>query len=176
MSLLILSTSLNSDSNSRLLAREAEHVLRADGAEVTFTDLRELPLPLCDGEAAYAHPHVARARHLVASAVGILVATPIYNYDASAAAKNFVELTGDAWENKTVAFLCSAGGHGSFMSIMALANSLMLDFRCVIVPRFVYATGGSFADGKLTDEKIAARVAECARAAAKLAAAVKGVP
>ena len=175
MSLLILSASLNSDSNSRLLAREAERVLRTDGAEVTFLDLRDLPLPLCDGDEAYAHPNVARARHLVASADGILVATPIYNYDANAAAKNFVELTGDAWENKTVAFLCSAGGHGSFMSIMALANSLMLDFRCVIVPRFVYATGAAFSGDKITDPNITARIAECARATANLAAAVKSV-
>ena len=76
---------------------------------------------------------------------GIVVATPIYNYDASAAAKNLVELTGRAWQNKVVGFLCAAGGDGSYMSIMALANSLMLDFRCVIVPRFVYATGGAFA-------------------------------
>ena len=56
MSLLIVSASLNSDSNSRLLAREAERVLRADGVAVEFLDLRELPLPLCDGEKAYGDP------------------------------------------------------------------------------------------------------------------------
>ncbi len=173
MSLLIVSTSLNSESNSRLLAREAERVLRAAGHEVVFLDLRDLPLPLCDGETAYEHPNVIRADALVAAADGILVATPIYNYDANAAAKNLVELTGDAWENKVVAFLCAAGGHGSFMSIMALANSLMLDFRCIVVPRFVYATGAAFSGDQLTDTKVAARVDECAQATAKLAAAVK---
>ena len=35
----------------------------------------------------------------------------------------------------------------SYMSVMAYANSLMLDFRCVIIPRFVYATGSAFAEG-----------------------------
>ena len=25
------------------------------------------------------------------------------------------------------------------MSIMSMANSLMLDFRCIIIPRFVYS-------------------------------------
>jgi NAD(P)H-dependent FMN reductase len=173
MSLLIVSASLNSESNSRLLAREAERVLRADGLEVAFLDLRELPLPLCDGEKSYDDPNVLQADRLVAGADGIIVATPIYNYDANAAAKNLVELTGRAWTNKTVAFLCSAGGHSSYMSIVALANSLMLDFRCVIVPRFVYATGAAFAEEKITDSTILARVAECARATAKLAAAVK---
>ena len=88
-------------------------------------------------------------------------------------AKNFVELTGKGWENKVVGFMCAAGGHASRMSIMALASSLMLDFRCVIVPRFVYATGPAFAaDGSIADPEIAARIAQCARATAKLAAAV----
>lgn len=173
MSLLIISASLNSDSNSRRLAREAERVLRADGTEVVFLDLRDLPLPICDGEKAYDHPNVARAEKLIAAADGIIFATPIYNYDASAAAKNLVELTGKAWENKTVAFLCSAGGHGGFMSILALANSLMLDFRCVVVPRFVYSTGAAFAEDRVADPKVAARVAECARATVRLAAAVR---
>jgi FMN reductase len=36
----------------------------------------------------------------------------------------------------------------------------MLDFRCVIVPRFVYATGEAFRDGKLVDEGVQARMAE----------------
>lgn len=173
MNLLIISSSLNSDSNSRILAREAEKVLVEDGHSVTFLDLRDLPLPLCDGEKAYDDPNVLQADKLIAGAEGILVASPIYNYDVNAAAKNLIELTGDAWENKVVGFLCAAGGPGSFMSIMGLANSLMLDFRCIIVPRFVYALGGAFADDKLTDVKIAGRVAECARMTAKLAAVVK---
>jgi hypothetical protein len=45
---------------------------------------------------------------------------------------------------------------------MAFANSLMLDFRCVIVPRFVYATGDSFDGDKLTDKKVAQRVKDVA--------------
>ena len=73
----------------------------------------------------------------------ILLATPIYNYDVSAAAKNMVELTGSAWRDKTVGFICAAGGTSSYMSVMGLANSLMLDFRCIILPRFVYATDTS---------------------------------
>jgi NAD(P)H-dependent FMN reductase len=173
MSLLIVSASLNSDSNSRILAREAERILREDGQQVTLLDLRDLPLPFCDGEKSYDHPNVLEADKLIAAATGIMIATPIYNYDANAAVKNLIELTGDAWENKVVAFLCSAGGPGSFMSIMGLANSLMLDFRCVIVPRFVYALGSAFANDALTDTKIAGRVAECARTTAQFAKSLK---
>ena len=54
------------------------------------------------------------------------------------------------------------------MSIMALANSLMLDFRSLIVPRFVYATGDAFADNRIVDSKVTQRVADLARTAARL--------
>lgn len=173
MSLLIISASLNSDSYSRILAREAERVLRADGQEVATLDLRELPLPFCDGDKSKEHPNVLAAQRLLAPPAGVIIATPIYNYDANAAVKNLIELTGSVWENKVVGFLCTAGGPGSFMSVLGLANSLMLDFRCVIVPRFVYATGQHFAHDAIADAKIVGRVAECARATAHFAAALK---
>jgi FMN reductase len=175
MSVLIVNTGLGSaQTKPLLLAREAERVLRAEGTAVTLLDLRELTLPLCGSAESFAHPNTARALELVTAAAAIILATPVYNYDANAVAKNFIELTGKGWENKVVAFLCAAGGEKSFMSVMPLANSLMLDFRCVIVPRFVYATGAAFAkDGTIADANIAARVAQCARATAQLASAVK---
>lgn len=173
MSVLIVSAALGNNPKPLLLAREAERVLRNDGTAVTLLDLRELTLPLCGSAESFSHPNTARALEAVTAASAIIIATPIYNYDANAVAKNFIELTGKGWENKVVAFLCAAGGEKSFMSVMPLANSLMLDFRCVIVPRFVYATGAAFAkDGTIADPAIAARVAQCARTTAKLAAAV----
>ena len=171
MTLLVISCSLNPESNSRTLAREAQRVLVAGGLTVNFLDLRDLPLPMCDGDVAYDHENVAQAAALIREADGILLATPVYNYDVSAAAKNLVELTGKAWENKVVGFACAAGGAGSYMSIMALANSLMLDFRCLIVPRFVYATGPDFAGDRITGPQIAERTAELAATLARLAAA-----
>lgn len=166
--ILILSASLNADSNSRRLAQEAALVLQQDGVPARVLDLRDYPLPLCDGGPAYGHPNVAAVRDLVAGANAIIVATPIYNYDGNAALKNLIELTGRAWESKVVGFLCAAGGVASYMSVMSLANSLMLDFRCVVVPRFVYATDAAFAGGKLVDADQQRRVAELARTAARM--------
>jgi NAD(P)H-dependent FMN reductase len=171
--ILIISTSLRGDSNSRILAHEAKRLLEQDGHEATLVDLRDHPLPLCDGGPAYSHPSVALIGDLLARASAVLVATPIYNFGANAAVKNLVELTGSGWENKAVGFLCAAGGMGSYMSIMSLANCLMLDFRSVIVPRFVYATGKAFADGRIADDEVAARVAELARETARLGRLLK---
>ena len=67
--------------------------------------------------------------------------------------KNMIELTGSAWEDKIVGFLCAAGGHTSYMSVMSYANSLMLDFRCVIIPRFAFATSDAFDGERITDKK-----------------------
>ena len=137
--------------------------------EPPWLDLRELPLPLCDGEAAYGAPNVAVASQFVAGSGGILVATPVYNYDVNAAIKNFVELTGSQWENKVVGFLCAAGGGSSYMAPMAFANSLMLDFRCFVVPRFVYAHGASFDKDRLSDPELERRVDELARELVRVA-------
>jgi FMN reductase len=160
---LIISTSLRSGSHSRVLGQFLAQEL---GGE--HLDLREYPLPLCDGEAAYDDPHVETLSAKITAARVIILAVPIYNYDGNAAAKNLIELTGSAWEDKIVGFACAAGGMSSYMSIMGLANDLMLDFRCIILPRFVYATGGDFADGQITSAKIQERLKQLADTARRL--------
>jgi len=144
------------------MGRVAFRYLQKTKVNCAWLDINELALPLCDADKCYAQPATQKLHAVIESADAILVATPVYNYDVSAAAKNMVELTGSAWEDKIVGFLCAAGGMSSYMSVMAFANSLMLDFRCVIIPRFVYATGDSFEDDELTDKKVAKRVEELA--------------
>lgn len=160
---LVISTSLRPGSRSRVLGE----ALAAELAG-THLDLREHPLPMCDGETAYADPNVAKLSAHLAAARVIFLAVPVYNYDANAAAKNLVELTGRAWEGKIVGFACAAGGPSSYMSIMSLANSLMLDFRCVILPRFVYATGADFSEGQIAKPELRQRLQQLAEAARRL--------
>jgi FMN reductase len=140
------------------MGRAAFEALRKRELACEWLDLSDLDVPLCDANACYDHPDTQKVNAAITAADGIIVAAPVYNYDVSASAKNLIELTGDAWEDKVVGFLCAAGGMSSYMAVMAYANSLMLDFRCVIVPRFVYATGSAFADGELKDAKVIERV------------------
>lgn len=160
MQLSVVSCSLKSGSRSRVMAGVLTASLGRAGVPCHAIDLARIPLPVCDAGPCYSDPEVKRVTALLAESDGIIIATPIYNYDASAAAKNLIELTGDAWENKVAGFLCAAGGHSSYMSIMSLANSLMLDYRTFIVPRFVYATGSDFAEGKLSNPDVVRRVEE----------------
>jgi hypothetical protein len=80
----------------------------------------------------------------------------------------FPVCTGNAWENKSVGFLWAAAGMSSYLSITSLANSLMLDFRNLILLSFVYATSDAFAGDRIVDTKVTMRVADLAGAAAKL--------
>jgi NAD(P)H-dependent FMN reductase len=170
--ILLLSASLHPNSRSRILATECENLLIEKGRAATVFDLSMTPLPLCDGATAYGHEDVQRLAGLVAEADAILVASPIYNYDVNAAAKNAIELTGKNWTGKIVGLMLAAGGQGSFMAPMGLANSLMLDFRCLIVPRFVYATGDAFENDQISDEIVQMRVAQLVEDTLRLADAL----
>jgi NAD(P)H-dependent FMN reductase len=141
---------------------------RSEGIAAQLIDLRGLPLPFCDGEAAYDHQSVLTLSAIISAARVVIIATPIYNFDTSAALKNLIELTGESWENKVVGFLCAAGGSTSYMSVMSLANSLMLDFRCLIIPRIVYATSQDFTDGQLSSSVVRERVWELAVASTRI--------
>ncbi len=58
------------------------------------------------------------------------------------------------------------------MSIMGLADSLMLDFRCLIIPRFVQAKGDDFTSKKQPNAALAERIAALAEASTKIRNAV----
>jgi len=162
MRYLVLSCSLNPKSRSRVLARMVHTHLakRPGGAE--FVDLQDYDLPMSDGGKCYGHPDVEKLTPKVEEAKGIVVASAIYNFDVNSAAKNFLELTGGAWEGKIVGFICAAGGHGSYMSVMPFANSLMLDYRCVVIPRFVYAAPSHIDEKTFGDKALNKRIEELA--------------
>ena len=169
MNILLISGSMNPDSRSRLLVQAAEKALQGMGVKTRLIDLKDTPLPLCDGGAAYEDPRVDELSELIKSADAILVGVAVYNYDANAALKNLLELTGSAWEDHVVGFLCAAGGQSSYMSVMGFANSLMLDFRCLILPRFIYAVGSDFSDNAVSNPKIQKRIQQLAEDAKQLA-------
>ena len=59
------------------------------------------------------------------------------------------------------------------MSVMGVVNSLMLDFRCHIVPRFVYATGEAF-KGDEEDVEVSERLAQVTDELCRVTSALRG--
>jgi NAD(P)H-dependent FMN reductase len=159
---LVLSCSLSATSRSHGLATALSDALRSRQAEVELVDLRRLDLPFCDAGNCYEHPQVIALQQQIASAASVTMAVPIYNFETGGAARNLVALTGRAWTGKVVGFVAAAGGERSYMSVMPMANSLMLDFRCLVIPRFVYASASSFDGAHLHDEVISERIDELA--------------
>lgn len=159
---LVISCSLSQGSRSRMMALTLIQELEGLGDKARLVDLRDLDLPFCDGDACYGNANVLELQSAVREASAITIATPIYNFETGGATRNIIALGADSWKDKIVGFLCAAGGPNSYMSVMSLANSLMLDFRCMIIPRFVYATGTSFSKGHLADSEVEKRIAQLA--------------
>ena len=172
---LVLSASLRPSSRSKILASHALQKLQEKGADVEFLDLQDHPLPFCDGGACYGDARLHAIKGKLEQADGYLIATPIYNYDMNSALKNLIELTGrDVWTEKVVGFLCAAGGKGSYMAIMNIAGDLMLDFRTLIVPRFVYVTGEDFEEDEISNGEIVERIDQVSGELIRLTEAVRG--
>ena len=177
MTICVLSCSLHPMSRSFVLARKAEENLIAQGADVRFYDLRDHEMEFCGRPEARHAEIVSELKAVIEGSSAVLMSVPIYNFYANAVAKNIIELTGRSWIYKVVGFLCAAGGQSSYMSIMNIANSLMLDFRCEVVPRFVYATGRAFGNDRtedmfVEDPDILERIEELTDMTVKLAGAI----
>jgi FMN reductase len=173
MPILLISSSLNEDSKSRAMLRLAETKLKELGASIDWIDLQEHPLPLAGSSESWESPEAEKLSKRIEAADAILIGIPVYNYDVNAALKNLVELTGGAWEGKLLGFYCAAGGHASYMSVMAFANSMMLDFRCLIIPRFVYSIHAEWQGMNLKEAKTQKRIEELAQECLRLAKALK---
>ena len=94
MRLVAIATSLRGASLHRGLVREAAGIAAANGAEVESLDLRDLNVPLYDGdrEAAYGLPAgVRKVIDAVRDADGVVLASPEYNHSVSGVTKNLLD-------------------------------------------------------------------------------------
>ena len=72
MAFLIISSSLNPESCSRLLAQVAFKSLRELKTPVEWLDLAEHSIPLCDGDSLYENSKVKKLVNKVRNAKGVL--------------------------------------------------------------------------------------------------------
>ena len=70
----------------------AKYLVDSFEHNVELFDLQKNPLPMCDGDDCYDLPEVLDFREKVKNAEGIIMAIPVYNFNASSGAKNIVEL------------------------------------------------------------------------------------
>lgn len=156
---LIVSTSLSEESRSKQLCRHAADYLAGRGVQARYEsleDYRIVPYGMDGGEG------VDALGTAFAEADALLFGFPVYNYNMNASLKAVIEHFGRSLSDKVVGLMMSAGGRSSYMSGLVVANSLSLDFRCWVVPRFVYATREAFDDDDVSDPEVARRIEELA--------------
>jgi NAD(P)H-dependent FMN reductase len=92
--ILAFAGSAREASYNKLLVKIAAEGARAAGAEVTYLDLRDLPIPLFDEdlEAKEGIPENARKlKELMMAHQGLLIASPEYNGSITAVLKNAID-------------------------------------------------------------------------------------
>jgi NAD(P)H-dependent FMN reductase len=152
MKIAILNSNLAPGGKSAAIVEVLAMLVKAGGHEPMAHHLSDLSLPHCDGYHCYRdETTIALTAELVAADAIILV-SPVYNYDLNAAAKNLIELTGFGWKGKAVGLVCTAAADRSYLSPISFMNSLAIDYRCLVSPRFVYVTRSDFAEDNLLPE------------------------
>lgn len=167
------------ESLNKKLVHVAVGAAIAAGADVTLVDLRELALPLYDGdeETADGLPEGAkRLKTLLRESQGILIASPEYNSAMTGALKNAIdwatrpetdnEAPLSAFRGKTAAIMsASPGALGGLRGLVTL-RMLLGNIGVLVLPDQVTLSAAHEAfdeAGALKDEKKARQVAKLAK-------------
>jgi len=92
--ILAFAGSLRADSWNKKLVNIAAAGARTAGAEVTYVDLRDLPMPLFDEDLEAKEglpPNARQFKDLLLSHQGLLIASPEYNSSITAVLKNAID-------------------------------------------------------------------------------------
>ena len=183
MKLLLIAGSARNGALSVKLRDAARTIAEAAGAETSVLDLRELALPLYDGdiEASQGVPAgAATLRDAIREHDALVIVTPEYNgfptplvinaFDWLSRLKDGLAATAD----KPVALLASSpGALGGLRAMNYLRQYLQMAFQMLVVPQqqaVARAHEAFSADGALADAKASATLAGVVNAVLKLGA------
>lgn len=144
--LLAFAGSLRQASFNRKIVAVAAQGARAAGADVTVVDLRDLPMPIYDGdlEADQGLPDAAKQfKRLLIEHHGVLVATPEYNSQFPALLKNVLDWAsrreGDekpmiAFDGKVAGVMSASPGALAGLRGQSLLRAQLAYLGMVVVP------------------------------------------
>lgn len=172
--ILVFAGSLRRDSYNKKLALFAARAAEHAGAEVTYVDLLDYPMPLLnqDDEAASGLPETAKAfKQLMIEHDGFLIASPEYNSSVSAVLKNTLDWASraenrdepalQAFNGKIVGLMSASPGALGGMRGLVHLRAIMSNLSCLVIPeqKAVSQAHKAFSeDGELLDEQVAAAV------------------
>lgn len=188
--ILAFAGSTRAGSFNKKLIRLGADAARAAGAEVTLIDLRDLPLPLFDGDLEDAQglpDNAKKLKALLREHDGFLISAPEYNSSITGVLKNAIdwasrEETDDepplvCFRGKTAALLsASPGALGGLRGLVHL-RAILGNIGVIVLPDqlAVGAAHEAFDEaGRLKDPKRAEKVASIARGLAEFLVKFKG--
>jgi NAD(P)H-dependent FMN reductase len=143
--LLAFAGSSRRESLNKKLAKVAAEAARAAGAEVTYADLADFPMPIYDGdlEAAGTPEVVLRWKATMKAHDGFLIACPENNSSYSSLLKNAIdwatrpapgEPTLVAFAGKTAALLAASPGAMGGIRMLPQLRTLLMNIRVFVIP------------------------------------------
>lgn len=183
--ILAFAGSTRTESYNKKLVKIAAAGARAAGAEVTYLDLRDLPLPLFDEDLESKEELPANARKLkdlFLAHQGLLISCPEYNSSITAVLKNAIDwvsrpVPGEAslacFTDKVAALMSASPGALGGLRGLVTVRMILGNIQVLVLPDQV-AVSRAFeafnADGSLKDakqqagiERLGARLAEVVR-------------
>jgi chromate reductase len=176
--ILAFAGSTRTSSYNKTLVRFAAEAARGAGAEVTVLDLRDLPMPVYDGdlEAKEGLPENAKKlKTQMLSHAGLLLSCPEYNSSITAVLKNAIDwasrpVPGEAplacFTGKVAALLAASPGALGGLRGLVTVRSILSNLGVLVLPEqfaLVKSHEAFDADGKLKDPKQGEGIARIAR-------------
>jgi NAD(P)H-dependent FMN reductase len=187
--ILAFAGSTRAGSFNKKVVRIAAEGAREAGAEVTLLDLKELPLPLYDGdlEAEHGIPgNALRLKALMKGHEGFLIASPEYNSSVTGVLKNAIDWASRPMEGENplecfagkMAALMSAspGGLGGLRSL-AHVRAILMNIQTMVLPQQVAVPRAHEAlteEGRLKDAKLEEALKGLGRSLAEMLAKLHG--
>lgn len=187
--ILTFGGSLRVESYNKKLARVAVAALTELGAEVTYLDMRDFPLPVYDGdlEAAEGLPESAlRLKELFKASDGYWIASPEYNSSIPGPLKNMLdwvsrpvagEVPLEAYTGKVVALSSASPGALGGMRGLVHLRAMLGNIGAFVIPAQVSVSRAYEAftsEGKLVDPKVQDSVNRLAKSMVEISVKLRG--
>jgi chromate reductase len=183
--IIALAGSLRAQSYNKKLVKIAAAGAKSAGAEVTYIDLRDYPLPVFDEDLEKQdglHPNARKLKDLFLSHQGLLISAPEYNSAISAALKNAIDWVSrpvpgegplQCFDGKVATLMSASPGALGGLRGLVSVRSILGNIKVIVLPDQVAIAKAHEAmteDGSLKD---AAQKASIEKLGATLATVLK---
>ncbi|HYG76540.1 MAG TPA: NAD(P)H-dependent oxidoreductase [Planctomycetota bacterium] len=171
--ILAFAGSLRTGSFNKKLVQVAAAGARAAGADVTYVDLRDLPMPVFDEDLEAKDglpPNARKFKDLLLAHQGLLISAPEYNSSITAVLKNAIDwasrpVPGEAplgcFDGKVASLMAASPGALGGLRGLVTVRSILGNIKVIVLPDQIAVPKANEAfnpDGSLKDAKQQASV------------------